>query len=136
MLSLIATLVAIASLLGAAERVDPESGVRTRPDSVQRRVDLAWMVAYVMYAPVVGVFAGWAVEGAAGGALLGQFLSALPWGVRLAGAVVVAELEAWPSLTVSWNTRMSLLPGAVKVATAEFAPVSVTVEAPLVWVHW
>ena len=95
MLQLIATLAVIATLLGAAERIDPEAGVRTRPDPAQRRIDLAWMGAYVIYAPVVGSFAAAVIETAGGVAPLGPPLANLPWAVRLAGAVMVAELVAY-----------------------------------------
>ncbi len=95
MLQLIATLAVIAAFLGAAERVDPESDVRTRPDPVQRRIDLIWMGAYVLYAPVVGWIAARVIEAAAGAAPLAPQLAPLPHSLRLAGAVMVAELVAY-----------------------------------------
>ncbi len=95
MLQLIATLAMIAALLGAAERVDPEAGVRGKPDPAQRRIDLTWMVAYVVYAPVVGSVAAVAIEAAAAAAPLGASLNTLPWAVRLAGAITVVELVAY-----------------------------------------
>lgn len=95
MLQLIATLAVIAALLGAAERVDPEGDVRTRPDPVQRRIDLIWMGAYVLYAPIVGWVAAGVIEMAAGAAPLAPQLATLPWAVRLVGAVMVAELVAY-----------------------------------------
>ena len=78
MLQLIATLAVIAALLGAAERVDPEGDVRTRPDPVQRRIDLIWMGAYVLYAPIVGWVAAGVIEMAAGAAPLAPQLATLP----------------------------------------------------------
>lgn len=95
MLQLIATLAVIAALLGAAERVDPEAGVWTRPDSRQRRIDLIWMGAYVLYAPIVGWIAAGAIETAAETGALSSQLAVLPLAVRLAGAVVVAEFVAY-----------------------------------------
>lgn len=95
MLQLILTLAVIAAFLGAAERVDPEAGVRTRPDPVQRRIDLYWMGAYVFYAPIVGWVAAGVIRTAAGAAPLAPQLATLPWILRLAGAVIVAELVAY-----------------------------------------
>ncbi len=95
MLQLIATLAVIAALLGAAERVDPEADVWTRPDPAQKRLDLLWMGAYVLYAPIVGWVAAGVIETTAGAAPLAPQLATLPWAVRLAGAVMVAELVAY-----------------------------------------
>ena len=95
MLQLIATLAVISALLGAAERIDPEADVWTRPDPAQRRIDLIWMGAYVFYAPIVGWIAAGAIETSAGAAPLSSQLASVPWAVRLAGAVVVAEFVAY-----------------------------------------
>ncbi len=88
-------LAVIAPLLGAAERIDPETGLHTKPDPTQRRIDLTWMGVYVIYAPFVGSAAAAVIEAAARAAPLGWRLATLPWGVRLAGAVLVAELVAY-----------------------------------------
>lgn len=95
MLHLIVSLAVIAALIGAAERIDPEAGVRTRPDPAQRRIDLAWSGAYVIYAPIVGLVAAAVIQAAAGAAPLGPPLATLPWAVRLAGAVIVTESVAY-----------------------------------------
>lgn len=95
MLQPITTLAVVGALLGTAERVDPEAGVRTRPDPVQRRIDLTWMGAYVIYAPVVGMIAGAIITAADGAAPLAPPIAALPWVARLVGSVTVAELVAY-----------------------------------------
>lgn len=95
MLQLIATLAVLAALLGTAERLDPEAGVRTVPDSTQRRIDLAWMGVYVIYAPAAGSAASVVIRTAGDLSSLEPRLAAHPWVVRLAGAAIVAELVAY-----------------------------------------
>jgi sterol desaturase/sphingolipid hydroxylase (fatty acid hydroxylase superfamily) len=95
MLRTVIFLAALTALLGVAERANPDAWRRQPVDRRSLRTDLGWVGVYLVYVPALGAVVAGAAALAGRHSLVAPLVSDLPWAVRLAGAIVVADLAAY-----------------------------------------
>jgi sterol desaturase/sphingolipid hydroxylase (fatty acid hydroxylase superfamily) len=95
LLGTVAGAVLLAALLSAAEWINPEDREFGRRRDRGSRGDVIWFVVYLAYAPLTGLATMAFVSGVARHGIARSIAARQPWSVRVAGAVLVAELAAY-----------------------------------------